>query len=336
MEFSGYGLFTWNIKGWMMFKWTNLCVLIAVALLMNSCSQNKQPGNAPSVAAGKVVSGTLNVDADPGLEKVMKLQQEVFQYQYDSIKLNIQYKNEFDMLEDFRTGKATVMVMAGVLDSAQKESLMRRDTIYVNDLQVAYDAVALIGNKQFDDANLDLAKLKSYFDPANTNPDVPQMVFNDEKSSVVKFVMSTLGFKEKVSSHVYALKSTEEVIDYVKNSKNALGFIPFNVLSDVGSERVKKLLDSIKIISLRAKDKDGNPITVSANQGDIALGLYPLTRNIYTEMRYGSDDSRERLFVNFLFKERGARIFMTDGLMPMRIPAMNVEVNTDNGLKSNN
>ena len=148
-------------------------------------------------------------------------------------------------------------------------------------------------------------------------------------------MLSKLGYKEKVSTHVYALKSTEAVINYVEKSKNAIGFIPFNFLSDVESDGVKKLLDSIKILSLRAKDKDGKEIIVSANQSDIATGDYPLTRNIYTEMRFSYEDNLEWLFVNFLFKGQGERIFLKDGLIPARMPARDIDVNTD-GLKARN
>jgi len=309
-------------------------VVIVFLALLNSCAQKRTAENT-NIGLEKIYKGELRLDADPGLKPVMKLQQEVFEYKYDSVKLNIQYKNEAEMLEDFRTGKASVLVTTRALDSLEKVSLARRDTIYVREIKIAYDAVALIGNKAFDDNKLDFDGLKKFFSPQNTAADAPQMVFEDQHSSVVKFVLNKLGYKEKISSRVYALKSTEEVIDYVKNNKNAIGFVPFNFLSDVNDERIKRIYDSVKIISLHAKDKNGNPIRVSANQSDIATGDYPLIRNIYTEMRFSYDDNLEWLFVNFLFKDQGERIFLKDGLIPARMPARDVDVNTD-GLKAVN
>ena len=308
--------------------------VIFLLLLLASCAQKRTPDNT-NIGAAKVYKGELLLDADAGLEHVMKLQQEVFEYGHPEVHLNIQYKNEADMLADFRSRKASVLVMARALDSLEKESLAKNDIIYVREIKIASDAVALIGNKEFKNENLDIATLKKYFDPGNTTTDVPEMVFEDQRSSVVKFVLNKLGYKEKVSGHVYALKTTEEVVSYVAKSKNAIGFIPFNFLSDVESERVKKLNDSIKVISLRAKDKDGKEIRVSANQSDIATGDYPLIRNIYTEMRFSYEDNLEWLFVNFLFKDQGERIFLKDGLIPGRMPARDIEVNTD-GLKATN
>lgn len=309
-------------------------VLMCFSLLLASCAQKRTAENT-NIGIEKVYRGELRVDVDPGLEPVMKHQQEVFEYQHDSVNLNIAYKNEAEMLDDFRNKKATVLIMARPLDSLEQQSLITKDTLYVREIKIAYDAVALIGNKAFNDKDLNLEKLRLYFSPANTSTDGLKMVFEDQHSSVVRFVLTKLGYKEKISSQVYALKSTEEVIDYVKNNKNAIGFIPFNFLSDVEEVGVKRVLDSIKILSLRTKDKIGKDIVVSANQSDIATGDYPLTRNICAEMRFSYEDNLDWLFVNFLFKDRGEKIFLKDGLIPARMPARDIDVNTD-GLKAVN
>jgi len=311
-----------------------LVVLMCFSLLLASCAQKRTAENT-NIGIEKVYRGELRVDVDPGLEPVMKHQQEVFEYQHDSVNLNIAYKNEAEMLDDFRNKKATVLIMARPLDSLEQQSLITKDTLYVREIKIAYDAVALIGNKAFNDKDLNLEKLRLYFSPANTSTDGLKMVFEDQHSSVVRFVLTKLGYKEKISSQVYALKSTEEVIDYVKNNKNAIGFIPFNFLSDVEEVGVKRVLDSIKILSLRTKDKIGKDIVVSANQSDIATGDYPLTRNICAEMRFSYEDNLDWLFVNFLFKDRGEKIFLKDGLIPARMPARDIDVNTD-GLKAVN
>ena len=189
--------------------------LFFVLLLLSSCAQKRETG-AAVVNSDKSYKGQLNADVDPGLAHVMHHQKEIFEFDYDSVHLNIQYKNEADMLQDFRTGKATVLIMARTLDSAEKESLIDRDTMYVRELQVAYDAVALVGNRQFNDSALDGETLKKYFAPDDNSTNGPLMVFEDKQGSAVKFVLNKLGYKEKVSNRVYALKSAEEVIDYVK------------------------------------------------------------------------------------------------------------------------
>jgi len=304
---------------------------VIACVLFGSCAQKQQAAEKP---VAEVPKSVLNVDVDPGIEHVMAHQKDIFEFLNDSLKLNIQYKTEAAMLEDFRTHKADVLVMARELDTAEKEGMISHDTLYVRELQVAYDAVALIGNKGFSDTTLTMEKLKAAFSPDNNDPNTHLMVFDEQQGSVVKFMLRKLGYKEKVSSHVYALKSPKEVIDYVKKDKNAIGFVPFNFLSDFNDSRVLRIYDSIKILSLRSKDEQGHDIRVSANQVDIVTAQYPLRRNINTVMRYNYAPL-DWQFVNFLYKERGARIFMKDGLIPAHIPALDIEVNTD-GLKARN
>jgi phosphate transport system substrate-binding protein len=140
-------------------------------------------------------------------------------------------------------------------------------------------------------------------------------------------VLNKLGYQEKVSPNVYALQSVNEVIDYVSQNKNVIGFIPFNTISDSDDMRVKETLKRIKILSLRAKNKEGDIVRVSANQSDIAEGDYPLIRTLNTVTRSTSDDNLELLLVTFLSKAKGAKIFLKAGLIPVTIPEREVIVN---------
>jgi phosphate transport system substrate-binding protein len=313
------------------------CLLAGYLMLLGSCAQNKAPGVKQQEQAGrnKVYKGELNVMADAGLESVLKQEQEVFEFIYDSTKLNISYGTEADMMSAFRTKKASTVVFTRELDAKEKEALKINDTIYVRELTVAYDAVALIANKAYNDSRLDMAALKTYFDPAGNKSTSAQLVFAGQGASAVNYVLGKLGYKEKISANVYALKSVEEVIDYVEKNNTAIGFVPFNAISDTDDERVKAIMKRIKVLSLRAKDENGQDRKVSANQSDIAEGIYPLTRSINAISRFTYEDNLDWLFVNFMYKERGAKIFLKAGLIPAKMPEREIKVNTD-GLKGVN
>ena len=301
--------------------------LLLFAFCFSSCMQQKTTEEAKQETRFKTYKGKLNVDADSGLEPIIKLQKEIFDYFYDSVQTNISYKNEKEMFEDFKTQKATLLLLSRELEKSEINDLKNLDTIYIRELPVAYDAVALISSKDFDDNNLDMEVLKKYFDSKNSSASNPKLVFENQHSSTVRFVLNTLGYKEKVSSNVYALQSTNEVIDYVIKNKNTIGFIPFNSISDSENAKVKKILEQIKILSLRAKNKEGKDVRASANQSDIADGSYPLIRKVNTVTRFTYDDNLELLLVNFLVKERGAKIFLKAGLIPVTIPEREIIVN---------
>ena len=309
----------------------NTAILFATLiflLLIQSC-KDKTPTDSQEATRDNGYKGTLSVVVDDGLEPVMQQQKQVFEYQNDSVQLNIAYKGEAEMLSDFKTKKATVLVLARELDEKEKENLKSADTIYVREVKIAYDAVAMIGNLQFDDNKLDITTLKKYFDPNNASAEGPRMVFNNQNSSIVKHVLNYLGYKYKVSPNVYALKSTEEVLDYVEKNKNAIGFVPFNFLSETDDERVKQIYKRIKVLSLRVKNEKGQEIQVSANQSDIATGDYPLKRTINAVINFTYSDNLEWLFVNFLFREKGAKIFLRDGLIPAKRTEREINVNTE-------
>jgi phosphate transport system substrate-binding protein len=281
-----------------------------------------------------IPKGSLNVTADPGLEPVLRQQQFVFESSFDSIKVNIAYKNEAGMMDDFRHHRAGIMLLARRLTPKEIE-VLKADTVYPTELPIAYDAVALIGNKEFDDSPLDTNLLKQYFNSTNTDKNAPRMIFDNENESVVKYMLARLGYTDKVSPNVSAVQTPQQVIDYVAADKNAIGFIPYGLVADGNNADAGKILERIKILSLRSQNEKGQAVRVSANQSDIVTGDYPLTRVINAVMPYSYQDNLEWLFVNFLYKDRGARIFLKAGWAPVQIPPREINVNTS-GLKGIN
>jgi phosphate transport system substrate-binding protein len=152
-------------------------------------------------------------------------------------------------------------------------------------------------------------------------------VFDRSNESVLKNTLDLLGYTDKVSPNVYAVNSLDEVINYVAANKDAIGFIPYSYISDTDEERVRAILDRIKLLSLSVKDKEGKDRQASANQADIAEGIYPLTQNISALSRFSYSDNLEWLFMNFMFREKGARIFLKGGFVPAKIPERAINVN---------
>lgn len=313
----------------------SFCACMGLLLLLCACAPKKQAGETVSTTRYTSYKGELNISADAGLEPIMRQQLEVFEYLYDSVNVTIEYKSEPEVIADFKARKAKLLILSRSLSAQEIEALKINDTIYVRQQPVAYDAVALIAAPGFDDSGLDLNLLKRYFDPAMTAGKGPQLVFDNQSSGTVRYMLDTFGFKDKVSANMFGLKTTEEVITYVTQNKNAIGFIPFNAISDADDAQVKKKLEQIKILSLSIKTKEGKSLRVSANQSDIAAGDYPLIRTVNAVTHYTYSDNLELLMISFLTKEKGAKIFLKAGLIPFRIPEREINVN-EGDLKSSN
>lgn len=310
-------------------------VVVCFIIFLSSCQHGQPDQEKQNKSRFKTYKGTVNVYADASFETIMKLEQEVFEFHYDSVKANIQYLDEAAVIEAYRKNRNGVMVLGRELDSAETAALQKADTLYIRQLDVAYDAVALIGNQDFDDNNLDSLTIRRYFDPNNQSANTPKMVFDKQSSGIVKFMLKKLGLGNRVSVNLFAVSTPDEVITYVEQNKNAIGFIPFNYLSDTDNEKVKSINERIKILSLRAKTGDGQPVRVSANQSDIAEGIYPFIRPVTAITHYGFDDDLEWLFVYFMQRGKGDKVFLKHGLIPAKRSERQIIVNTD-GLKASN
>lgn len=301
--------------------------LLSSLLLTNSCANKTSNNEAVQQSKNKTYKGELYVGCDAGLEPVIKQEIEVFSYSNDSVAITPVYEGEEALFNDFRSGRVSVMILPRQLEQAEKDRFKDRDTIYTREIVIAYDAVALIGSKKFDDRQLDEGTLRRYL-TGTAGGTSPKLVFDSKNAGMVKEVLKALGYTGEKAVNVYALDSTEQVISYVEDETNAIGFVPFAFVSDTDDDRVKKILHRVKILSLRAKDQEGKPVAVSANQSDIAEGTYPLKRTITAVTRFRYEDNLEWLFVNFMYKERGAKIFLKAGLIPAKMPVREINVNT--------
>jgi ABC-type phosphate transport system, periplasmic component len=303
------------------------CILWAL-FACNDAATSSPKSNTEPVTSGrhKVYKGNLTVFVDEGLKNVIRQQIDVFEYLYDSVKVHATYTHPSEVLDSFRSKHAGVIVITRELDQREIEQMKRINTIYPRQVMVSYDAVAMICNRQAPEWDLDYTALKHLFSPGN-NAKV-KLVFDNQKSGTVSFVLNNLGYKGQPSENVYALKSADEVVEYCSKHTDAIGFIPYSFISDMDDVNAQRITKRVKILSLRAKNAAGETVRVSANQSDIADGSYPLTRPVNAVLKFGHGDNIEWLFVNFMFKEKGARIFLKAGLIPARIPEREINVNT--------
>lgn len=304
-----------------------VAVLLVGALASCNSSKPDEGTDAKKVNGERLYTGNLKVAVDAGLENIIKQEAEVFEYLNDSVTLQISYLPEKDVFEAFIKDSADVMILAREFTRKDKNLLKQRDTVYAREQTIAYDAVAMVGNLKFDDSKLDVATLSKLLEAGNNAK--TELVFESRQSSSVEQVLTLLGYSQKAAANVYALKSVDEVIEYVEKKENVIGFVPYSFLSDTDDDKVKKILKRIKILSLRVKNEKGEEQRTSANQSDIATGVYPLRRTVSAVRRYTYRDNRENLFVNFLYREKGAKIFLKAGLIPAKMPEREINVNTE-------
>ncbi len=300
-------------------------------MLCTSCTDNTAKNSSERTPKNKeVYSGSLNVAIDETLNQIMAQQIELFEYYYDSVKVNVQYVSDDELMRLLRNKKIDVAVFSRELTKNERDAMKSADTLYLRELTVAYDAIAVIAKRNFNDSTLDSVRLGEYL---NGKVNALDLIFDNENSSVVKYIFGKYGIASKAESNIYAVKNADEVINYVSEKENSIGFISYSKISDEDEFKTKQKLKGIKVLGFN-KHLGDSEIRVSANQSDIAEGVYPLTRPINTVMRLSHNDNLEWLFVNFMYRQKAARVFLKSGLIPALMPEREIKVNTE-GLKSN-
>jgi phosphate transport system substrate-binding protein len=191
---------------------------------------------------------------------------------------------------------------------------------------VATDAIAVIVNASSSDTLFTLKRLHDQLiGKLNRNQTI---VFDGlNATSTVRFVVDSVLKGEKFdTSVVKAAKTSKDVLEYVAESKNAIGLVGINWIGNPESPEQVAMLKKVKIAYVECILCKDTPY-VKPMQQSILTKRYPLVRGLY----YINKENYNGLgtgFVNFLKNERGQLIFKRAYLGPvMDLDIRNVRMN---------
>ncbi len=284
----------------------NILFLMCVSIILFSCGDDA-PKNTDTL--GK---GTIDISVDETYQPVIDEQLKVFDSSYPDAKINIHYKPEAECFKDYFDNKARIIVVARPLTKAEKDECTQQK-IYVTSMAIARDAIAVIVNNNSADSFLDKNVLKGIL--TGVYKTKYTVVFDNEASSTVRYVIDSLLKGNKLGSNVFAAKGNKEVVDYVAKNPGAIGFVGLNYVSDKNDpNNTGTFITTVKVAAIK-NDSTGD--FLQPYQAYLALKTYPLYRNIY----YINRESYPGLgtgFANFLAEQRGQLIFKYAHMFPLR------------------
>jgi len=187
----------------------------------------------------------------------------------------------------------------------------------------AIDAVAIIVNQASNDTLITVNELRKMLS-GQTKSD-KNIVFDNEKSSLVRYLKDLTGANNFKPKSVFALKSNKEVIRYVSTHPDALGITGFSWLDDPDADYADAV-SKTKIVAVRDEDNKQYPTQYfKPSQTSLALKQYPLSRGLYIV----NCTDRQGLgtgFAAFITSERGQRIILRSGLLPDSIPPREIVI----------
>lgn len=289
-------------------------VLRAIALfaivLCSACQSASSDGEQT------YTKGSTQIIVDESLAPIIEDQLYIFQNAYPNVAISALYKPENELLNYLLTDSIRIAVMARTL-SPDEEKFYKQKQIKIRVNRFAIDGIALITQQSNPDSVLSVDDLIAVLQGKPGK--VKNLVFDNPNSSTVRYLKDLAKVKTLPNSGIYALKSNPEVIKYVATHPQSIGVVGINWLAQADAD-LESLIEKIKVLAV---SKSGEKNHYKPTQSELALGNYPLMRNLYLINCEGGPGPGTG-FVTFVAGERGQRIVLKSGLLPDSIPPREV------------
>ncbi|MDP9230898.1 MAG: substrate-binding domain-containing protein, partial [Bacteroidota bacterium] len=169
--------------------------------LFSSCSSNT--GNEPSDTRE---NGTIYISADESFKPVIDSQIKVYESSYPQTHIIVHYKPEAECLRDF--GVDSIRMIIATRGYSESEKIFMEDSMKVipKQLVIAYDAVAVIVNKQSTDTLLSMAEIKEILTGRYKKNLTP--VFDGlHATSTIRFIIDSVLRNDQLSPKAQAAES---------------------------------------------------------------------------------------------------------------------------------
>jgi len=302
-------------------------LMISLLLIIMSCSCGNKMGQDETPTRGKI-----RISVDESFQPLIDSEVFTFTHLYTGAKITPQYKPEYDVINDFMNDSVKVIVTSKKLSDYQIQYL--RDTLVIaRTTTYAYDALALVTNKQNKDTLIKYNAIKDIFNGKvdkwkNINPrsklgDI-RVIFDNTKSGNIRYFKELFEIKDSLAANFYAVKNNTEVIDFVSRNPDALGIVSVNWISDKDDSLSMSFINKVNVLAVSQQFiNDGS--YYRPYQGSIYDKSYPFVREIYCISRetfagLGSG------FINWVCAEQGQRIVLKSGLVPATMPIRLVQI----------
>jgi phosphate transport system substrate-binding protein len=211
---------------------------------------------------------------------------------------------------------------------------------YLRDTQIiartttyAYDALAIVTNRQNNDTLIKYNTIKDIFlgkisswkeiNPKSKLGNI-RVIFDNNKSGSIRYFKELFEIKDSLPTNFYAVNNNPEVIDFVSRNPDAFGIISVNWISDKDDSLSMSFINKINVVAVSQQYiNDGT--YYRPYQGSIYDKSYPFVREIYLISRetfagLGSG------FINWACAEQGQRIVLKSGLVPATMPIRLVQI----------
>jgi phosphate transport system substrate-binding protein len=311
---------------------SGICFLYAgiLSLFLISCNSGK-----PKEVLTTPTSGNIKISVDESFQPLIDTEVFTFTSLYQRAQIKPEYKPEFDVVNDFMNDSVVVMVTSRKLSDSQLQFL-RDDLIIGRTITFAYDALALITNRQNLDTLVSYNNVRDIFKGkihdwkdinAKSKLGSISVIFDSNKSGNIRYFKELFEINDSLGKNFYAVNSNAEVIDFVSRNPDAMGIISANWISDKDDPVSRSFIKKVNVLAISQQFiNDGSYYRPA--QGSIANKSYPFVREVYLISR----ESHRGLgsgFIQWVTSQQGQTIVLKSGLVPATMPVRLVQISKE-------
>lgn len=286
---------------------------ISLMLIMGFTSCENKDAAKDKKKLDTLTKGEITVAVDDHFQQVMSAQYKVFDSSFPEAKVNINFIPQEEAMHSLFVDSARMAIVGRGL-SDQEKKYVEDNKLNIRTLTMAIDAVAVIVNNQSVDSYMTLPILTNILKNQYINK--YDIIFDNSKSGIVKYIKDKLIPNENFPSNTYSLSTIDSVIGHVAKNKNAIGFVPASyVYNKEDGSRIGSFINSVKVVALESDSLNEYYLPFQPN---LFAHHYPLTRPIYFHLKENYRGLGTG-FANFLCQERGQTIFYSAKMLPTRM-----------------
>lgn len=298
--------------------------LFGLFFLISSCTSNDNPFSYGNDTHSR---GNMTIYVEGSFKPLFDTSINTFEGQYPKAKISAVFGAEDEIIAAFfRDSTKTICISR---DFTKEEKLaLRRKKVEVRSDKIAEDAIALILNPSNPDSLMTIQQIKDIVLGKTTSwPGLKikiNVVFDKQSSANFNYLKKLCNLK-KLPINLFAMNSNEEVINFVKENKSALGIIGLNWISDSDDFETLGFVAGINVVAIAKDDKSEY---FKPHAGYIFTREYPFFREIWL-INKAKKSGINTGFVLFMKGEKGQLIVQKSALVPANAPVRLIQLITE-------
>jgi len=258
----------------------------------------------------------MTIWVDPTNENLVTALTDIYSMKYPEVKFNFIYEAENVILQNLMNTKASAAFINKPLSEQQTKYIEQESTMIPRSTLLAYDAVLFIVSNESTIEYVNVNELKTNLLTKNNS-----FVFDNPNSGNFNTLVEKLELTLPKDQSVQSLETTESLIEFITKSKNSIGIIGMNEISEKENPKIKEILSKIKILPIQNDKKELFEPTLE----NILDFNYPFFKGVYfivSEPGFGIGSG----FTRFAGSQQGQLIVAREGLQPNYLYERIVEI----------